>query len=240
MVSPAGEQPAAHDNGAANAGCGLTGGGTTPVPRRLSGASRRTGRPSVCPGSGARSGTPLGQGRRGGNGTGLWRVGPGLVHLQGGRSPVLFFCLPSCQFGLQFPDAGFGRQSAFPFGQPCFSFGQPAFLLLLEGGDFLPGLRVVPAKVPAFPPDVEVQDGAVALQDAVADFVDGIGSYRSSTSRSPASLVLWNSPVSSNRQHSGILSAAYLAGLFSTSCLPVLLEAISMTKSGGLPCREMT
>ena len=67
------------------------------------------------------------------------------------RSPVLFFCLPSCQFGLQLPDPRFGRQSTFLFGQPCFSFGQSAFPLLLEGGDFLPGLRVVPAKLPRAP-----------------------------------------------------------------------------------------
>ena len=32
----------------------------------------------------------------------------------------------------------------------------------------------------------------------------GIGSYLPSVSRSPANLVPWNSPVSSNRQYSGI------------------------------------
>ena len=76
----------------------------------------------------------------------------------------LFFSL--CEFGLQLPNLGLVRQ-------PGLLFGRPAFPLLLEGGYFLPRLRVVPAELPVFPPDKEAQRGAVALQDPVLDLLDG-------------------------------------------------------------------
>ena len=101
--------------------------------------------------------------------------------------------------------------------------GLSAFPLLPEGRYFLPRLAVVPAELPAFPSDQDVQRGAVALQDSPFDLLDGDRFI-------PAV----------NQSASGQHGPVELAGLSSTSVSPVLLEAISMTRSGGLPCREMT
>ena len=46
--------------------------------------------------------------------------------------------------------------------------------------------------------------------------------------------------VEQNRQYSGMPRSAYQVRLFPVSSWPVLWEAISITKSGGLPCSEMT
>ena len=111
------------------------------------------------------------------------------------------FPVPLSQFRFQFPDPGLGSGAGFPL-------GVGAGPLIVEADDVLLGLRVVPPQFPVFPPDVEVQRGAVALQDAVFDSSMGTGSYRPSTSRSPARRVPWNSPVWPNRQYSGMPRAA--------------------------------
>ena len=80
------------------------------------------------------------------------------------RSPA--FSVPSGQFRLQFPDAGLGRHAGFPLVPDQVKEVRVPY-------DVLPGLRVMPAQFPVFPPDVEVEHGAVALQDSFLDGLDG-------------------------------------------------------------------
>ena len=146
---------------------------------------------------------------------------------------LLSLFVSPCQFRLQFPDPGSGlclgflgciRPRPFP----------------LEGGYLLPRLRVAPAELAALPPDEQAQHGAVTLQDSFIHFFDG--NRLVPALRQPVSGQL--GPVESP----GLVEPPVLfyaqrgvpAGLSSTSFLPVLSEAISMTRSGGLPCRDMT
>ena len=104
----------------------------------------------------------------------------------------------AAEFGLQLAGAGFGLDAGglLPVGAGAF---------VLEGYDVLAGGWVVPAQLPRFPAQVQVQRWAVALQRSVGSRSMGMGRYwPSGERRSPASLTRRGSSVSSKRQYSGM------------------------------------
>ena len=119
-----------------------------------------------------------------------------LLILSRGASVILLL-----ELMFHFADTGFGG-AEFGFGV----VGAGAFGV--EGGDVLLGLWVVPAQLSPFPPEDQVQRRAVALQAAISQLINRDRVVMPSTSRSPASLVPWNSPVGSNRQYSRMPRAA--------------------------------